>query len=110
MQHALDEQMEFANFPKRNSPAPVEDARELHETLVTLLADQSSAQRVQMCQKLIAGAYSIHTFYVVANPTRIEACEPNRARFGRKVVLRRDRIIETILTVLANVTTQQQIA
>jgi len=104
-----NEQMEFADFPKRNGPAPAENVRELQETLAALLSAQTQQQRVETCHKLIAGAYAVQNFYVVSNPTRIEACETHRVRLGRRVILRRESIIETILTVLTTLTMQRQV-
>lgn len=109
MHHCSNYQMEFSNLPERNGPAPVENVREFQETLAGLLSTQTQQQRVETCQKLIAEAYCVHSFYVVSDPTRIEACETNRVRFGRKVVLGRESIIETILTALAIVAARCQL-
>ena len=104
MHHCSDYQMEFANLPERNGPAPVECIQELHEALTELLGAQNQQQRVETCQKLIDGAYAGRLFYVLSDPMRVEAREPGMARGRRVVLLWRDTIIEIILTALASTT------
>lgn len=102
MNHCSDSQMEFANLPERNGPAPVECVRELFEALAELLGAQSQQQRVEACRKLIDGAYADRLFYVLSDPIRVETRE-TCVRSSRVVLLRRDTIIEIILTALASV-------
>lgn len=70
--------------------------------LAALLGAQSQQQRVETCRKLIDGAYAGRLFYVLSDPMRVEAREPGIVRGSRVVLLRRDTIIEIILTTLAS--------
>ena len=108
MKLAYDDQLEFCNFPERNGPAPIQSVGEVHDAFAALLCAQTQPQRIETCQKLITEAYAGHTFYLVSHPMRIEAAEASEPRFGREVLLRRDSIVEMILTALATVTEHRE--
>lgn len=96
------EQIEFANLPPRNAPAPVEDVGELEQILRRLMQPLTNTQRVEICRELICAAMHGEEMHVMIQPTRVHI-GPLNGSFRRAIRLDGQSVSHAILHALASV-------